>query len=105
MTSRITIIDYSVIGIVVVAIVSLLWTQRIDTAITELRQFIIEPAIFYLMLRSCRPTKQLFLRLVDTLIIAGIVGCHHWISALYPRRSNHNSRSRRKAISECLWVA
>ena len=66
-------IDFAVAGIVIIAVVSLLWTQRIGNAITELRQFIIEPTIFYLMLRSIRPTKQTYLQLIDTLIIAGVL--------------------------------
>jgi len=66
-------IDYAVAGIVGIAILSLLWTQRIDAAITELRQFIIEPAIFYIMLRSIRPSRGLYIQLVDSLILGAVL--------------------------------
>lgn len=68
---HLTVIDLCVIGMVFVAIASLLWTQYLDVAITELRTFIIEPILFYLILRTLQPTKETLLRLVDTLIISG----------------------------------
>lgn len=72
-TANFKTIDYGILGIVLIAFTSLLWSQRIDTALTELRQFIIEPAIFYLMLRSINPKKQTYLQLVDALVIAGVL--------------------------------
>jgi O-antigen ligase len=70
---HLTTIDLCVIGIVIAAFVSLLWTQYLDVAITELRTFIIEPILFYLILRTIKPTKETLLSLVDTLILSAVL--------------------------------
>jgi len=72
-THRFTTIDFAVCGIVLIGMFSLLWTQRIDTALTELRQFIIEPTLFYVILRTSCQSKKSLLALVDALIIAGVL--------------------------------
>ena len=69
----ITTIDLCVIGIVVLAFASLAWTQYPSAAITELRKFIIEPILFYLILRTIKPTRETLLGLVDTLIISAVL--------------------------------
>lgn len=73
MNKKINLIDAGVIGIAVMGCLSLMWTQRLDVAITELRTLILEPLFFYLILRTIRLDKISFLRLVDTLIISGVL--------------------------------
>jgi O-antigen ligase len=70
---KLTLLDWSIIGLVGLGVVSLLWTARLDPAITELRTLIIEPALFYLILRTTRLSRREILGLVDTLVIAGVV--------------------------------
>jgi O-antigen ligase len=60
---------------VTLGIVSLSWATYRGFAITELRTLIIEPALFYLILRSVRFDNQTLLRLVDALLLAGVVVC------------------------------
>lgn len=66
----VTTIDVGILGMIMVALISLLWTQRMGVAITELRTFILEPFLFYVIFRSIRPTRTTLLHLVDTLIIS-----------------------------------
>jgi len=70
---HITTIDLCVLAIVIVAVISLVWTQYHDEAITELRKFIIEPTLFYLILRTIKPTKATLLSFVDTLIVSAVL--------------------------------
>lgn len=64
-------IDIGVCGLVIIAIISLFWTERLNVAFTELRAFILEPFLFYIIFRTIRPNQKTILNLVDTLIIAG----------------------------------
>lgn len=66
---RLTSLDWAMIGYVVLGAVSLTWVQRLDPAITEFRTLIVQPTLFYLMLRTIQPDWQ---RLVDTLLLAGV---------------------------------
>lgn len=70
---KLTLLDWSVAALAAMGFVSLLWTARLDPAITELRTLLIEPALFYLILRTTPLTRREIIRLVDTLIIAGVV--------------------------------
>jgi O-antigen ligase len=71
--ANLTTIDLCVIGIGLISFISLSWTQYIGVAITELRTFIIEPSLFYLILRTSNTTKETLLNLVDTLIISAVI--------------------------------
>lgn len=68
-------VDYCVAAWVLLGGISLLWTKRLDPAITELRTFIIQPALFYALLRavpgSVPVPQRMRLRLVDALLLAG----------------------------------
>lgn len=75
MLRRIELMDAAVIGIALLAVISLLWAQQPDTALTELRTLIIEPAIFYLLLRFARPDRQTLFRLCAALFFAGVIVC------------------------------
>src|SRR6185369_12152862 len=54
-------------------LISLLWTQRLPQATTELRVIFIEPLLFYLIFRSSRLTRNQILLIVDAFIIAGLI--------------------------------
>jgi O-antigen ligase len=68
-------LDLAVIAMVCLASVSLAWTQNRPSAITELRTLIIEPALFYLLLRYTVHMPKVWLRLIDCLILAGFIVC------------------------------
>ncbi len=72
---RIEMMDLAVFGIAVLAVISLFWTQHLGTALTELRTLVIEPAIFYLLLRFSRPNRKTLFRLYCTVLIAGVIVC------------------------------
>jgi O-antigen ligase len=71
-TLSFTAIDLLVVAYLLLGVTSLLWTEYRAVAITELRVLFVEPCLFYLMLRTSRLTQQDWLKLVDTLIIAGV---------------------------------
>lgn len=70
---QVTALDFGIVAWVVLGIVSLTWTIYRGEAITELRVMIIEPALFYLIVRTSALNRQMILRLVDALLIAGLV--------------------------------
>ena len=65
--------DLAVGGIALLAVVSLLWTQHLETALTELRTLIIEPVLFYILLRATRHNKDTLLRLFASSLVAGVL--------------------------------
>ncbi|MEO0565597.1 MAG: O-antigen ligase family protein, partial [Chloroflexota bacterium] len=66
-------LDWGVIGYVAIATVSLSWAALIEPALTEYRTLVIEPALFYLMLRSEIRTRDAMLRMVFVLMFAGLL--------------------------------
>ncbi len=66
-------IDVAMLAVGILALVSLLWTQYRDPAITELRTLIAEPLAFYAVLRAIRPTRTTLLRISDSMLIAAVV--------------------------------
>ena len=75
MLRRIETMDVAVIGVALLAFVTLVWTQHLDQALTELRTLIVEPAIFYLLLRFARPDRNTLLKLFAALLCAAVVVC------------------------------
>jgi O-antigen ligase len=71
LTQKIHALDYSVLAWVVLAFISLLWAARQKEAFTELRTMIIEPTIFYVILRLQITNRTSLIRLIDTLLLAG----------------------------------
>ena len=71
----ITAMDLAVGGIALLALISLLWTRRLDTAMTELRTLIVEPAVFYLLLRMARPDRKTLVRFCLVVLFAGAAVC------------------------------
>ncbi len=65
--------DLAVGGLGLLAILSLLWTQNLETALTELRTLIIEPLLFYALLRAARPSRESLLRFFGALALAALL--------------------------------
>lgn len=65
--------DLAVVSLAALALISLLWTQHLETAQTELRTLIFEPLAFYILLRALRPNRAALCRLFLALLLAGIV--------------------------------
>lgn len=64
--------DYAVLAFVAVATLSLLFTERLDVATNEWRMIILEPALFYGLLRAIRPSKQEMWVVVDAFVLGGL---------------------------------
>lgn len=70
---RLTALDLAIGCLVLLALLSLFWAQHRDHALTELRTLIIEPAIFFLLLRLASPDRRTLFRLFASLLFAGVV--------------------------------
>ena len=66
-------IDLGLAALGIIAVFSLSWTRYDSFAITELRTLILEPLLFYALLRAVRPSKSVLLRWAAALVIAGLV--------------------------------
>ncbi|HFQ93914.1 MAG TPA: hypothetical protein ENK32_07890, partial [Anaerolineae bacterium] len=65
--------DYAALAFTLVATLSLLFTARLDVATNEWRIVILEPALFYLMLRALRLKSSEMWGILDALVLAGVV--------------------------------
>ncbi len=65
-------LDWAVIALLLLGAISLAWTMYRAPAITELRTVILEPALFYAVLRSRPSDQRTPLLLVDALLVAGV---------------------------------
>lgn len=68
-----SLLDFVVLLWVVLGVVSLTWAERRGIAITELRTLIVQPALFYVILRTLRPDPKTVWLLVDALLFAGFM--------------------------------
>jgi O-antigen ligase len=66
-------IDWFIAGWFTLGLVSLIWAERRGQAITELRVMIAEPVLFYVIFRTTHLDKKAILRIVDAMILAGLV--------------------------------
>lgn len=66
-------LDWAVAAWAALGILSLTWPAYRPQAITELRVMIVEPALFYLILRSERLNRVTLIRLVDALLTSGVL--------------------------------
>lgn len=66
-------LDIGVIAWVVLGIASLAWASYRPQAFTELRVIIIEPALFYTILRTGHLNQSAVIRMIDALVAAGLV--------------------------------
>lgn len=65
--------DYAVCFFILVATLSLLFTQRLDVATNEWRMVIVEPALFYLLLRLIKPRAEERWVILDAFVLSGVV--------------------------------
>jgi len=65
--------DWAMLAFVIVATLTLTWSEQRAPALREWRIMIIEPAIFYVLLRVTRLSDQDAVRLVDVLLLAGVL--------------------------------
>lgn len=65
-------LDISVGAWLLLGVISLAWAEQRGAAFTELRTLLVEPALFYLMLRVHVRDRAGLLRLVDALLLAGV---------------------------------
>lgn len=65
--------DYAVLTFFLVATASLLFTQRLDVASNEWRMVILEPALFYVVLRGIRPSEKEMWTILDAFVLSGLV--------------------------------
>ena len=70
---HITALDISVVIWVGLGVISLLWADNLSPAITELRVLFVEPAFFYLVLRTCSTGRKTWVMLIDALLLAGFI--------------------------------
>jgi O-antigen ligase len=68
---RLTLADWAILAFVVVGTLSLAWSEQINPALREWRLMVIEPALFYLLLRTARLSGSDAARLVDAFLLAG----------------------------------
>ncbi len=64
--------DISILSFVVVATLSLLFTERLDVATNEWRVLILEPVLLYLLIRISRLEPNELWYLIDAFILSGI---------------------------------
>ena len=65
--------DWAVLVFVAVVTLSLFFAQRRDVALTEWRVVIVEPALFYLLLRVTRPKEREVWVLLDAWVLSGVL--------------------------------
>mgnify|MGYP000201799069 CR=1 FL=1 len=71
--ARMTNLDKAVALLVMLSVLSLSWAELRGVAITELRQMVLEPMVMYLVLRTMPLTPAERWRMVDLLILTGVV--------------------------------
>ena len=65
--------DYGVLALTAVATASLFFTSRLDVASNEWRVVILEPALFYWVLRGTKPKASQMWLILDGFILGGLV--------------------------------
>jgi len=70
---RMTALDKALALFVGLAVVSLSWADLVGVAFTDLRQVVIEPLVVYLVLRTMPLTPRERWRIVDLLILTGVI--------------------------------
>ncbi len=68
-----SLLDMAVGFFVLVATVSLLFTERLDVASNEWRVVVLEPVLFYLLLRAVKLDKRGLWRVVDAFVLGGVI--------------------------------
>src|SRR3990170_4261772 len=70
---RLSNLDWAVLALFSIASVSLFAASYFEVALREWRIILLEPAIFYALLRSSRLDRAAVWRIVDALVLAGAV--------------------------------
>lgn len=70
---QLTPLDLGVGAWLLLGVISLAWAEQRGAAFTELRTLLLEPALFYVILRASLRDRLILLRLVDALLIAGLI--------------------------------
>ncbi len=70
---RVHAMDVAVFCLAALGVISLLWTRQLSSATTELRTLVLEPALFYLLIRSTRPNRKTLLRYCLALVAAAVI--------------------------------
>ncbi len=111
-------IDYLLVIFIALAVLSLLWSEQRAPAIRELRIMVIEPILFYALVRAIKPERGDMLRLVDSLLLgavavaaAGIIyqiatGSRGPLTSVYGSRNNlalYLGRALPFALAMCLF--
>lgn len=65
--------DYAVMAFALVATLSLFFTERRDVALSEWRVVILEPILFYLLLRAIRPSGREWWVILDAFVLSGLL--------------------------------
>lgn len=80
--------DTAVLTFVTVATLSLFFTARLDVALNEWRVVIVEPALFYALIRTIRPTPQELWAMVDAFVLGGFIVAAYglWQYAFHPEQ-------------------
>ena len=65
--------DWAVLAFILIATASLFIAARRDVALTEWRVVIVEPALFYLLLRAIRPSGRELWVILDAWVLGGVV--------------------------------
>lgn len=65
--------DYAVLTFFLVATASLFFTERLDVAMNEWRVIILEPVLFYVVLRGVRPSEKEMWTILDAFVLSGLV--------------------------------
>ncbi len=68
---RLYMADWGLIALVGFGVLSLLWSAQINQATRELRIVIVEPVLFYLLLRRANLTRREWALLADVFLLAG----------------------------------
>jgi O-antigen ligase len=71
--ARFTPLDWSVLAFLIVSVVAVLLADYRTFALREFRVIILEPVIYYALLRAARLDRQAVWRIVDFLLLAGVL--------------------------------
>ncbi|MCB8983119.1 MAG: O-antigen ligase family protein [Ardenticatenaceae bacterium] len=69
---RIPSADYAVLAFALIATASLLFTERLDVATNEWRMVIIEPILFYVLLRGVKLSQKEMWAVLDAFVLSGL---------------------------------
>ena len=81
---RLVTADYAVAAFVAIATLSLLFTDRLDVAVNEWRVVIVEPALFYLLLRTVNLRERELQWVLDAFVLGGAVIALYGLATYQP---------------------